>query len=473
MTSIADFAGPRNNLMLTQEDVVDAPSIVCVFERDERVESLMAVVRQMNYTAIRGESIEAARLSSRDSGILAALVSDGIERPLALCASIPAWIPKIMLASDHSFGFRLAAARSDVTAVLQRPLQASELADWLKLFSVERSVVTASIVIVDDDPVLAALHAGILRSAGMRVCVVSDPNDALGVIEATRPDLVLMDVQMPEIDGIELARIIRQSRQHVTVPIVFLSVEQDVGRQIEASRYGGDIFINKPVDPRFLISLVRMRADRARTLRSMIERDSLTGLYNHGQFKERLILEFERSRRTGSHLSFAMIDIDHFKKVNDSYGHPVGDRVIRGLASLLATRLRRTDVVGRYGGEEFGVLLLDTPADAAITVIDNVRQMLCSAPFDASGESFTVTFSAGIAAAAASDGPEDFIADADRALYVAKLGGRNRVELAVTGPGIGLAAGAPGIVAQPAELVRRLAAAGWVTPTAPGAIAQR
>src|ERR1700722_18360454 len=103
----------------------------------------------------------------------------------------------------------------------------------------------------------------------------------------------------------------------VTLPIVFLSAERDVGRQIEASRFGGDIFINKPVDPRLLVSLVRMRADRARTLRLMIERDSLTGLFNHGQFKERLILEFERSRRTGSHFSFAMIDIDHFKKVND------------------------------------------------------------------------------------------------------------------------------------------------------------
>src|SRR5580704_9534126 len=153
----------------------------------------------------------------------------------------------------------------------------------------------------------------------MQTIIVTDPIDALNAMAAALPDLVLMDVQMPVTDGIELARVIRQSRQYLTVPILFLSAERDTSRQIEARKFGGDVFIKKPIDPHQLVSLVRLRADRARILRSMIERDSLTGLYNHGRFKDRLNHETERCQRAGSEFSLAMIDIDHFKQVNDTY----------------------------------------------------------------------------------------------------------------------------------------------------------
>ncbi|QDM15702.1 diguanylate cyclase [Tardiphaga sp. vice278] len=418
---------PRRVYMLDEKDTLP---LVCVFERDEGIEELLSVVRQMNFNAIRGGKGDFGAGSCGRNNVTTVLVSDNVERSFELCASIPTHIPKILVASNTSFDFRLAAARADITAILQRPLQIGELGDWLKQFAAERSVLAASILIVDDDHITAELHAEILRSAGMSVYIVSDPVEALTAIEATSHGLVLMDVQMPGVDGIELARMMRQSRQHMAMPIVFLSAEQDLDRQLAARRFGGDIFINKPVDPKHLVSLVRLRADRSRTLRSMIERDSLTGLYNHGQFKDRLIHEFERSRRTGSPLSIVMIDIDNFKSVNDRYGHPVGDRVIRGVATLLTNRLRRTDVVGRYGGEEFGILMMDTPPCAAGKVVDNIRTMLGDFLFDASGQSFAATFSAGVAGAAASDSPENCIARADSALYLAKREGRNRVRLA-------------------------------------------
>lgn len=401
--------------------------VVCIFEPDGAEESAEAVVQQLNYTALRCQGIEGSRALFRKQDVVAAIVSDQISRPFEICAAIPANVPKIVIASDPSFGFRVAAARADVTGIIQRPIQQIELADWLKLFVAERTVAAALVLIVDDDPIMAEVHVSILCSAGMRVSVAGRPLDALAALEANPPDLILMDVQMPGVDGIELAKIVRQSRQHLAVPIAFLSAEQNVDRQLEARRFGGDIFIKKPVDPKNLISLVRLRADRSRVLRSMIERDSLTGLYNHGQFKERLIQEFNRSKRTRSPLSLAMIDIDHFKSVNDCFGHPVGDRVIRGVASLLTSRLRTTDVVGRYGGEEFGVLLLDTPADAATTVIDGLRRVLCEAPFDIGGRLLSVTFSAGIAAASNSQTYAQLIAAADRHLYDAKRAGRDQV----------------------------------------------
>jgi diguanylate cyclase (GGDEF)-like protein len=417
--------------------------VVCIFEPDGGEESAAAAVRQLNYPALRCEGVEGARALLGRSDVVAAIVSDEISRPFEICACIPANIPKIVIASDSTFAFRLAASRVDVTGIVRRPIQQSELADWLKSFVAEQAVLSATVLIVDDDPVMADLHASVLRSAGMCVSVVTQPVDAVAALETSPPDLILMDVQMPNIDGIQLAKIIRQARQHVAVPIAFLSAEQDVDRQLEARRFGGDIFIKKPVDPKNLISLVRLRADRSRALRSMIERDSLTGLYNHGQFKERLIQEFSRSRRTGSPLSLAMIDIDHFKSVNDRFGHPVGDRVIRGLAGLLTSRLRTTDIVGRYGGEEFGVLLLDTPPHAAMNVIDGIRKIMSGTSFDIGDQSLSVSFSAGIASASNIETHAELIAAADRYLYEAKRAGRNRVVVEAEAASIPLAPSNP------------------------------
>jgi diguanylate cyclase (GGDEF)-like protein len=401
--------------------------VVCIFEPDGGAESAASAVQQLNYTTLRCDGVEGARALSGQTNVVAAIVSDEIPQRFEICASIAADIPKLLIASDSTFAFRLAASHADVTGIVQRPIQQGELGDWLKLFAAEQTVIPATVLIVDDDPVMADLHASVLRSAGMCVSVVTKPVDAVAALEAGPPDLILMDLRMPGVDGIQLAKIIRQARQHIAVPIAFLSAEQDVDRQLEARRFGGDIFIKKPVDPKNLISLVRLRADRSRVLRSMIERDSLTALYNHGQFKERLTQEFNRSRRTNSPLSLAMIDIDHFKSVNDRFGHPVGDRVIRGLAGLLTSRLRTTDIVGRYGGEEFGVLLLDTPLHAATIVIDGIRRIMCETTFDIGDQSLSVTFSAGIASASDIETPAQFIAAADRHLYDAKRAGRNRV----------------------------------------------
>ncbi|CCD85338.1 putative response regulator component of a two-component regulatory system [Bradyrhizobium sp. ORS 285] len=412
---------------------------ICVFEPDSPVDSVASAVEQLNYTALRFSNIECARSLSESQHVEAAIVSDELPQAIEICMSIPAGIPKILVASEPSLEFSIAAARADVAGMVRRPVQQIELADWLKLFIAERSIVAASVLIVDDEPIIAELHASILSSSGLTVNVATTPAEALTSIESNPPDLILMDVQMPEVDGIELAKIIRQTRHRLSVPIAFLSGEQKEDRQLEARRFGGDIFIKKPIDPKPLVSLVRLRADRSRVLRSLIERDSLTGLYNHGQFKERLIQEFNRSNRTRSPLSLVMIDIDHFKSVNDQFGHPVGDRVIRGVASLLTSRLRTTDIIGRYGGEEFSVLLLDTPVDAATEVIDNLRKMMCATPFDIGGRSLPVSFSAGVAAAANSATHVEWIAAADRYLYDAKRAGRNRVvaerDLAATSAG--------------------------------------
>ena len=162
-------------------------------------------------------------------------------------------------------------------------------------------------------------------------------------------------------------------------------------------------------------------------------RDSLTGLLNHTTFKERLRAEAARAARQDKPLSVALIDIDHFKSVNDQYGHPVGDRVIKNISRLLRQRLRGADVIGRYGGEEFAVALPDTPLDKAVSVIDQIRATFAAIDQRAGNSGFHSTFSAGVAQCPPLTDSEALIKAADEALYAAKRGGRDQVRAADDG----------------------------------------
>ena len=366
-----------------------------------------------------------------DGPLAAAVIDDALPDPLAICRALAGRCPLILLAEDTSFAARLAAARAGVEALVPKPLESHELADWLDQFAGIRAEARSSILIVDDDPLLAEAYAMALRQAGMQVTALSQPERTLEAISAAAPDLVVMDLQMPGIDGIELARVIRQTRRHLSLPVLFLSAEQDAARQMLARRLGGDDFIPKPVDLGRLVTLVRLRAERARALRAVMETDSLTGLLNHARFKERLALEIARSGRDGTPMSLVLLDLDHFKQINDQHGHLLGDRVIRSLARSLRKRLRRTDVIGRYGGEEFAALLLGTPPEAARSVIEQIRTRFAGLGFETERCRFSVTFSAGIAGRGGT--AEAVIAAADAALYAAKRAGRNRICLAEPG----------------------------------------
>jgi diguanylate cyclase (GGDEF)-like protein len=311
--------------------------------------------------------------------------------------------------------------------MLSRPIDLNELADWLEDFTGRQREVPLSILIVDDEELLSESYSLALEAAGMRTVVAYDPADAISHITDSFPDLVLMDMNMPGASGLELAQIIRQSRRMLSLPIVFLSAERDPARQLAARKIGGDIFIPKPVDLERLVQIVRIRAERAIALRSIMERDSLTGLLNHARFKDRLTQELERCRRTGAELSLAILDLDHFKQVNDRFGHLAGDQVIRALAHTLTASLRRIDIIGRYGGEEFAVLLLDTPPEPAAAVIDRIRARFGSLRFGAACGEFSVTVSAGLAGSARNRTAEPLIAAADHCLYQAKRNGQNRV----------------------------------------------
>lgn len=336
----------------------------------------------------------------------------------------------VLVARDSNFDARLRSVRYGADAFFESPVEITQLIEKLEELFGEEEAEPYHILIVDDDPEQVSETALVLQEAGMITSVVSEADHLWQVLVEYKPELILMDMYMPRCSGMELATIIRQNDSFVSVPIVFLSVEQDEKVQLSAIKAGGDDFLVKPIDPEHLVGSVRNRAARNRAMRFYMERDSLTGLLNHTNLKNRLSHELERATRIGTELSFVMLDIDHFKKVNDTYGHLTGDRVLKNLSRLLQDRLRRTDVIGRYGGEEFAIILFNTDSQRAFRIVDEIRENF-SRFHQSSGEAeFTVSLSAGIAEYPAYETAAELGEAADTALYEAKNSGRNRVIIA-------------------------------------------
>ena len=324
---------------------------------------------------------------------------------------------------------RLAAVRAGGQEFFTGSLDASSLIERIEILTNVVHYDPYKVLIIDDSRSQAAHTERMLNSAGIVTRTLTEPIQAMAELAEFQPDLIILDMYMPDCNGTELAKVIRHNERYVSVPIIYLSAEDDLDKQLDAMSEGGDDFLTKPIKPRHLIATVRNRAARARDLKARMVRDSLTGLFNHTHTLQLLEDARHRAHRDGLPLTFAMLDIDHFKKVNDTHGHPMGDRVIKSLALFLKQRLRKTDHIGRYGGEEFAVILPDTDASTAARVLDEIRQRFAEIRYPAHPHDLSCTFSCGIAEL--SDGMDSnaLSNQADEALYLAKRGGRNRVEI--------------------------------------------
>jgi len=342
----------------------------------------------------------------------------------------PLSTPMVAFTGVPDVQVQLQAVRAGCDAYFVKPLDLQVLADKMEALINPPEPEPYRVLIVEDSRTQAAFLKRLLEGAGMTAQVVMVPLDALEVLPAFRPDLILMDLYMPGCDGPELAALIRMNPSYLSIPIVYLSTETDTNKQLEALQQGADDFLTKSLRPEHLISSVRIRAERTRLLRGLMLKDSLTGLFNHTTLKGRLGEEVARAGRQGKPLCFAMVDLDHFKSVNDTFGHAMGDRVILSLSSMLQRRLRRNDIVGRYGGEEFGIILPDTALESARALLDQLREAFATIPYQAEHIPFSASFSCGIALW---DGRMDASAlneAADAALYEAKRLGRNQVVVA-------------------------------------------
>ncbi len=295
------------------------------------------------------------------------------------------------------------------------------------------------ILVVDDNRDNAEIISTRLRYRGYHITVAMDGQTALTAIHEQLPDLVLLDVMLPDIDGFEISRRVKGDPSLPFTPIILVTARDSTEDKIMGFDAGADDYLTKPINFSELEARVRsmlrikrlqdMLEEKNRELERLSISDGLTGLFNHRHILHLLHDELERAGRTGGPLSLAMLDLDHFKSVNDTYGHQAGDRVLQQVGEILRATARDVDRLGRYGGEEFLAILPATDMDAAAIFVERVRTAVEQHVFMTGDDQETVsmTISAGVATYPA-DGifsRETLVRRADDALYAAKESGRN------------------------------------------------
>lgn len=341
--------------------------------------------------------------------------------------------PLLVIGHHDDFESRVKAAQLGAVGYFLQPLDVPRLVSRITQILEDWRAPAERVLIIEDDADLAEHTQLVLQAANMSARVLLRPHQVLAALIEFKPELVLMDLHMPDYSGTDLAGVIRQYDEYLNLPIVYLSAETDLQQQIRAIRRGADDFLVKPVSDLQLVATVRSRIARARQLNEQILRDSLTGLLKHAAIKAVCHDQIVRSRTQRQPLTLVMLDIDHFKQVNDSHGHATGDRVIAAVAILLRQRVRQTDVLGRYGGEEFLVVLPNCTSSDAVTLMESIRQHFAGLRFGSQEAPFSCTLSFGLACTAdfLDSDAADLLEKADQALYRAKTGGRNQTQVAL------------------------------------------
>jgi diguanylate cyclase (GGDEF)-like protein len=299
------------------------------------------------------------------------------------------------------------------------------------------------------------LLTDILTNHGYKVRPAPSGARALATIHKEPPELILLDIMMPGMDGYEVCRQLKAHEGTKDIPIIFLSALNEVFDKVKAFKAGGVDFITKPFQVEEVLARVRthitIRAqqkvlalrneellkknelitEQAQKLELMATRDFLTGLSNRRDFLERAGQEEMRFKRLGRPFALIMLDIDHFKRVNDTFGHACGDKVLTNVSRALEKALRAQDVLARWGGEEFICLLPETGVDGANCAAEKIRTDMEHQRYDCIDDDVPITVTAGVCVYDGSCAIEECIRRADDALYKGKIQGRNKVVLSV------------------------------------------
>ncbi|HLN57831.1 MAG TPA: response regulator [Thermoanaerobaculia bacterium] len=382
--------------------------------------------------ASREEALTELSRRTADGLIVDVRLPDGSGSELVEHArSLPAGesLAILMVGEPSAFVNRVDAIHCGADGYFDKPLQLDALMRRLEHLLERSRTEPPRVLSVEDDPDQAAFVSAVLESAGYRVRICADAKNLETELSAFRPDLVLLDIQLPGTDGYSLARYIRQQEAHAALPILFLTTKSHIESQIESLRAGGDDYLVKPVAPGLLLSSAAGRIERARFLRNLLERDGLTRLLTHTAFLERArAVISEKARNPGTPVAMMVLDLDGFKPLNDRFGHPVGDTVLCSLAGLLRRRLRQSDHLGRLGGDEFAAIIENIGGNQAVRLLERMREEFSALDQVATdGTVFHATFSAGVAVLEPNMDAGLWRERADAALYAAKSRGRNRV----------------------------------------------
>ncbi|HEX7190817.1 MAG TPA: diguanylate cyclase [Thermoanaerobaculia bacterium] len=297
-----------------------------------------------------------------------------------------------------------------------------------------------TIAIVDDDAAIRRLLKFYMLRAGYETIECTTGEEARQMLATSPWDLAILDRRLPDLDGVVLAHELKSNRNLRARYVIMLTGEDDQEAKVEGLELGADDYITKPFQypellariraGRRIVELQKELIDANKRLELLSITDGLTRLYNHRYFQDELARAFEESVRYDRPLSLAIIDIDFFKKVNDTYGHAVGDEVLKAVSNVFRESVRATDLVARYGGEEFAVMMPETELADGMTFAEKIRSIVESTTAQTQAGPLQVTVSIGVSAAPRTKvrTAKELVIHADKALYRAKKNGRNRVE---------------------------------------------
>ncbi|MCD4670106.1 MAG: diguanylate cyclase [Actinomycetia bacterium] len=291
------------------------------------------------------------------------------------------------------------------------------------------------VLIVDDIAENLQLLGNILKKENYNIAAANNGKQAVAIASDINPDLILLDIMMPEMDGFEVCSKLKNIPETKNIPIIFLTAKVETEDIIKGFKAKAVDYVTKPFNSYELLARVKthlelkisknLLEDKNKLLKTLSITDGLTGLHNHRYIVDALSQRISESRRYGQPLSIGMFDIDYFKKINDKYGHIFGDKVLIKISSVIEETIRKVDIAGRYGGEEFLIVMPCTESSGAYTTAERIRESIERIKWDRDG--LKITISGGVCEFKDEDS-EKLIKKADKLLYKGKKSGRNRIE---------------------------------------------
>lgn len=426
---------------LTAEPRVDGGTMSSVLVLDDDVDFL-ATVDAMGkenlidvYTAQNSENALAiARSRQLDAAIIDIILADGddafkVARDLRAMARYTE-LPLGFISVDASIPKRIAAVHSGAGLFLSKPLDSETFAAAVRRLVPATEETKPKILIVDDDEDFLTHLSGLLHDEGIVTATLTHASNIIEDMDNIEPDMVLLDVVMEKVNGLDACRVIRSVEKWRDIPILMVTVHGNREILVECFEAGADDYIEKPVIREELMARIRLRLERIKMFKERADTDVLTGLPTRRPFIDMLKMRLSESGRFSKPVALCLMDLDHFKNINDEYGHLAGDRVLANVGRLLKRRFRTMDIRGRWGGEEFVVAFYGEEEDTAGMIVTRVLEEMREMTFTGDhGEEFNVTFSAGVASYPKHGlTVEELFRQVDQNLYRAKNNGRNRIE---------------------------------------------
>ncbi len=389
---------------LPEKETPGLEAVVLVLSPDERLlRWLDTCWADFTLRLLRASDADEAESLSHagDPDLILIHAETDLEEVLPVCENlrrICAQSDIFIVRSSHTIQDHLKCLRLGCDGILPFPPEPAQMTQIVTGSAIRRKSQQPSVLWIDDDMNLMKVFAAMLRKAGLNVSISVQPMDTFEVVASANPDLLMLDYEMPGVNGAELCRMIRLRPEYRTLPILILTGSSDPEVRRKCLEAGADDFIRKPIEIPDLVARIQAKIIRGDMLRTLATQDPLTLLNTHQAFLDILTRECARAQRFGTSLGLGVIDVDRFTEINLQHSFSVGDEVLRKIAGALRERFRRSDTIGRIGGDRFAVLLSDIDRDTALEVLREFIGGIEAVPFQPTpATSITLSLRAGLA----------------------------------------------------------------------------